>query len=248
MRTTLLALAMVACAAETPPDSPTSGDLRVLTYNVQGLPDTLTESDRPGADRMRAIAPGLEAYDVVALQEDFDAGNHALLTETTHPERAWFSARVSPERAYGAGLAILARPAQADYGELFYEACSGVLDGASDCLASKGLQRMTLTLGSQQLDIWNTHHEAGSGPDDIAAREAQVAQVVAAIDARADHAALFLGDMNLRPSRAADAAALAVYADAGLRHACYEVDCAEPDHIDQIYVRDAPSRTPEQAS
>jgi len=233
---------LLACtgATPTPPAPPTSGALRMLTYNVQGLPDPLTESERPGLERMPAIAPLLDDYDIVGLQEDFIEENHALLTDTAHAEKHWFSALVEPDRVYGSGLSLLSNMESIDYTETHYSQCNGVLDGSSDCLASKGFQRMTVVLGTTEVDIINTHHEAGGGPDDDAARRSQVLEVIDAIDANPDRAVIFLGDTNLRYSDAEDVDDLALYTDAGLRDACTEVGCPEPDHIDRFMVRDAP--------
>ncbi|MCB9679262.1 MAG: endonuclease/exonuclease/phosphatase family protein [Alphaproteobacteria bacterium] len=239
MRTALLT-ALVACKTAEP-EVPTEGTLDLLTYNVQGLPDPLTESDRLNVDRMNAIAPLLDAFDIVGLQEDFDASNHALLTDpASHDVKEWFSAPVDESRAYGAGLALLSRAAEVGYVETHYAQCNGVFDGASDCLASKGFQRLSVQLGAHVVDLINTHHEAGGGPEDDAARRSQVLEVIAAIDANPDHAVIFMGDTNLRPSDPEDVDELALYADAGLRDACVELDCAEPDHIDRFLIRDAP--------
>jgi endonuclease/exonuclease/phosphatase family metal-dependent hydrolase len=232
------ALAALAALTACSPPPPRDGELQVLTYNVQGLPDPFTDSDRPGEERMAAIAPLLDAYDVVGLQEDFDPAKHALLTATGHPERAWFSSKVDDQRVYGAGLSILSRVARAAYDERHYSQCHGVTDAASDCLASKGLQRLTIPLGGALVDVLNTHHEAGGGPADIAARESQIDEVLRALAERPDRAVVFVGDMNLRPSRPADAAGIARYTGAGLRDGCAEAGCPEGDHIDQIYVRD----------
>ena len=55
----------------------------------------------------------------------------------------------------------------------------------------------------------------------------------------AGRAIVFMGDLNLRWSDEEDVPALEAYADAGLRGACDEVGCVEPDHIDQFLLRDS---------
>lgn len=232
----MLILALLACAAD--PDLPTEGELSLLTYNVKGLPPEITGDDT-GA-RMDAISPMLDAYDIVGLQEDFAEDFHArLLAEASHPTERWFSATVDEDRVYGSGLSLLARDPEEDYLEQHYTACHGVLDGASDCLASKGFHAVRLTLGAGTLDVYNTHHEAGGGEEDEAARASQVDEVIAAMDSfSAGRAVVLLGDTNLRPSDPPDAELLARYAAAGLRDACVELDCPEPDHIDRFLIRD----------
>ena len=231
-----------ACTAPVP-EAPRAGSFTLLTYNVQGLPAGLTDAGRPPEERMPRISPLLGAYDVVGLQEDFDASLHAqLVAEAPHAGQWWFSEPLDASRVYGAGLASLSDLPAVAYATAYYSDCSGVFDGASDCLASKGFQRVSLALGDAVLDVYNTHHEAGGGPEDDAARASQVAEVIADIDTRpASHAVVVLGDTNLRPSDPEDAAALAQYAAVGLVDACDAVACDEPDHIDRLLVRGSPT-------
>lgn len=242
MRPLLLILA--ACGpseSDSAIELPTSGSLRVLSYNVAGLPTGLAGPPRPTPERMAAIAPKLGGYDLVGLQEDFtDEGHDLLLAEADHPVRHWFSTTVAADRAYGSGLSSLAREAElVEVFEDHYSACNGVLDGASDCLASKGFLTLRLSLGGHELDFVNTHHEAGGGADDEAARTTQVTEVLAAMSGRsADRAVVFVGDFNMRWSDPPDAVELQRYADAGLRDACDELACPEPERIDRVLVRD----------
>jgi len=240
----LLLLAACGSSPVTDSGSPTTGQtagiLTALTYNVHGLPDPLSSTERPGAERMERIAPLLEAHDLVGLQEDFDAANHALLSATEHPISQWFEDPVDEDRAYGAGLALLSRVGvESNYFEEHYDDCAGILDGASDCLASKGFQVLRLTLGGAEVDVYNTHHEAGGGDEDDAARTAQVSQVLASMDGRsAGRAIVFMGDTNLHWSDPEDVVELERYQAAGLRCACDEVGCGD-DHIDRIFLRDS---------
>lgn len=218
---------------------PSSGELRVLTYNVAGLPDGLSSAEGDLLDRMPAIAAMLGDYDIVGIQEDFDPTAHAALTEGTgHAEVTWFSDKLDDTRVYGAGLAQLVPVATDAVYEQHYSVCNGVTDGASDCLASKGFHATSSTLGGATLDIYNTHHEAGGGEDDLAARSAQVDELIAGIgDRSAGHAVLVLGDFNLHPDDLEDQEPLSRYDAAGLPRGCDLVGCAEPNHIDQIRVR-----------
>ncbi len=241
----MLALTLFACA-EPPPGGdlfPTEGSLSALTYNVQGLPDVLTDHPRPGLDRMERIAPLLVDYDVVGLQEDFDAANHAaLVARADHDLVTWFDDPVDDTRVYGPGLSLLTRAGQVvEVREEHYTTCHGVLDGASDCLASKGFHVVRLDLGGGvELDVLNTHHEAGGGTEDDLARAAQVAQVLAALEGpSAGRAILYMGDFNLRWTDPEDVDELQAYVDAGLRDACDEVACPELDHIDKFFLRDS---------
>jgi endonuclease/exonuclease/phosphatase family metal-dependent hydrolase len=243
MRATSL-LPLFACVAACGDTDPleTSGEFRVLTYNVAGLPTGIASPARPTDDRMEEISPMLLDYDLVGLQEDFtDTGHERLFAAPTHPIRTWFSTIYSSEQVYGSGLSQLSRIGeQVDLFEEHYTACHGVLEAASDCLASKGFQVLRLSLGGAELDFVNTHHEAGGGVEDETVRTSQVDQVLASLSSRsADRAVIFVGDLNMRWSDPPDAVELQRYADAGLRKSCEEVGCPEPDRIDQIWVRDS---------
>ncbi len=231
---------LIACTSG-PDAGPGSGTSRVLTYNVQGLPDALSAAERPTLERMERIAPLLADYEVVGLQEDFDATNHdALIEGVPHPAVAWFDDPVSPDRVYGAGLSVLSSlGTPVEVFESHYQQCHGLLDGASDCLASKGLliQRLELAEGIE-IDVYDTHHEAGGGPEDDAARRSQVEEAIASIEGlSAGRAVVFAGDFNLRWSDPEDLDELQLYADVGLRDACREVSCPEDDHIDHVLLR-----------
>ncbi len=246
----MLTLLFLACTADLAVDSgavidsgavdpgPASGTLRTLTYNVHGLPSAITGDDTPG--RMELIAPLLPAYDLLGLQEDFDADNHAVLTaQCTHPVHAWFDDKVEEDRFYGSGLSVLGPGEATLVHHQHYSACNGITDGASDCLASKGFQLVRLDLGQGEVDVYNTHLEAGSGAEDNAARQVHVDELTAAMATySADRAIIFLADSNLHGDDPVDQPLIAQLEGVGLRNACHEVDCPEPDRIDVIMVRD----------
>lgn len=243
-----LTLLLLACTG--PSDSgaveQTSGSFSVLTYNVHGLPPAVSDHPTDASERMPQISPRLAPYDLIGIQEDFDEALHAdLVRSADHPIQHHFTDKVSDDRVYGAGLTLLSRiGTEVEYVEEHYTDCVGYLDGASDCLASKGFQVLTLRLGGELVDVYNTHHEAGSGDEDNAARRSQVEQVLASMASRSTgRAIIYTGDFNLRPSDPEDVDAIAAYEDAGLRLSCAEVDCDEPDHIDKIYTRSSESLT-----
>ena len=231
--------ALPGCDADAGEAAPqASGSFSLLTYNVHGLPPGITGDDTEA--RMRAISPLLDAYDVAALQEDFFY-SEALLAEIDHPWVATFHETL-PGRATHSGLTVASTLRVVEAEGASWETCHGLLEGASDCLGSKGYLRVRLAPDDATgagIDIYDLHAEAGGGAEDHAARSAQVDQLLAAIGARsAGRAVVVVGDTNLHPDEPLDAALLQRLRDgAGLDDACEASDCPEPDHIDRFLSR-----------
>ena len=234
-------LGLTACAgpsSDSAGEGPSEGVLRVLTYNVHGLPSLITGDDTVG--RIGSIGPLLEEFPLIGLQEDFTPEGHEVLMEAvSHDVRPWFDATLEG-RFYGSGLTLLSRAEQVGYHEQHYSDCHGVVDGASDCLASKGVQRVRLRLGPDaEIDVYNTHIEAGNGKSDEAVRGVQVSEVIQLIEAQSAGMALVLmGDFNLSGSDEVDAALTEkLLRDAGLQTLCDAVACGDPGRIDKILFR-----------
>ncbi len=227
-------LILMACAGEEP--LATEGALEVLSYNVHGLPEEITEDDT--AARIERIAPLLQGYELIGLQEDWRSEDHAVLEAgTEHAEKRWFDDEIEAGRAYGSGLALFLDLPVLDYEEVHYEGCNGVLEAASDCLASKGYQRMRVQLGAGELDIYNTHFEAGGGEEDDAVRTAQVDRVLEAFERDSpEHPILFMGDTNLGDDDPEDLVEVLRLKDYGLEDSCDVVGCPEPGSIDRVMV------------
>lgn len=218
---------------------PEEGELRFLTYNVHGLLEFITGDDTPA--RMLGISPRLAAFDVAAIQENFFYSEQ-LMTDVDHPHVA-HSDEIAEGRQTHSGLSLLSVPAiEASEGEA-WKLCNGITDGASDCLATKGLQWSRLRVGAAPyaiVDVFNLHAEAGGGDKDVAARTSDVTQLLDSIASRsAGQAVVVLGDFNLRPSDELDAPLLErIEGEGGLTELCGVVGCPEADHIDRFYVRD----------
>lgn len=219
-------------------DAPASlaGVFTILDYNVHGLPSFITGDDTPG--RMRLIGPLLDDFELVGLQEDFDAANHALLTAaSTYPYEAYFADPL-PNRLYGPGLtALSAYPVVETYHQ-HYSVCFGELigPGLTDCVASKGFQVLRMQLSAApggELDVYNTHMDAGGGAEDQHAREVQIDELLhAMLGYSAERALVFVADTNASPAQLER-----LVVGAGLRDACEVVDCPEPGRIERILVR-----------
>ena len=221
-----------------PPKGPREGELTALTYNVHGLPPPITMDDTPG--RMVQIAPLLNGFDLVGLQEDFDDQNHETLASVSeHPHKLRFGDPLE-DRFYGSGLAIFAEFQIVDHLHHYYSVCHGRFDSASDCLASKGFQVARIRLGpGAEVDVYNSHLEAGGSTEDDAARATHVNELLEAMSTySAGKAIIFLADTNLHESDPNDGPTLSrLIAEAQLSDACDAVMCPEPGRIDRVMYR-----------
>jgi len=197
LRTRVLLIALLLAA------SPAAGDeFTVLSYNTHGL-NVWVAGDDP-ATRFPIIGEKSNAYDVALLQEDFS--HHAALRQGA---RQPIIERGNPSRfgcwcpiCSGSGLTILSRWGRENLVEVVgraYQQCSGWIGGASDCLATKGFQRMRLRLpGGAQLDFVNTHLDAGRGVEDREARRGQLDLLRRSVETEVGGGPLILaGDLNL---------------------------------------------------
>ncbi len=214
-----------------------TGELRVLTYNVHGLPDIITGDDTEA--RMLAISPMLNAFDLAAIQENFFYS--AALSGDVEGRFAYHFTERKPGTIAPGGLSAYSVLPAGETGGDPWEACNGVLDAANDCLASKGFQflRIVVPFTPISFDVYNLHMDAGNSDADDTARAAQAEQLLAAIDAQsAGQAVMVLGDFNLSIDDPEDVPILdAIQAGARLTDACTAVSCPEPDHIDQLFFR-----------
>jgi endonuclease/exonuclease/phosphatase (EEP) superfamily protein YafD len=249
-RCTHLARSMLAClawllAAAAPAafaDERAPLTLRVLTYNIHGLPAWIARDD-PEA-RIGRLLPLARAFDVVLLQEDFA---FQAVVDALHGRR--HAARAEPAGGtpflrQGTGLTLLTDLApQGAAHATAYGACHGWLSASSDCLADKGTlaQRLRVRDGVQ-VDVWNTHLDAGRGDDDHATRVAQLAVLAADIERHSAGRAVILGgDFNLHWTVPRDQALLLAFAKRlGLALAARVPDDGGRKRVDYLLYRPAP--------
>jgi hypothetical protein len=197
-----------------------SGSFRLLSYNVAGLPQEVSE-EQPTTD-IPQISPLLEDYDVVLTQEDFDwwtdaldgfafADYHEWLeADTTFehrtaqhpgPEAVGITPEERPLLNIGDGLGVLSRFPFTGERRVPWEGCFGGVTGpgAADCLAMKGflVVRMELAPGVE-VDVYDLHGEAGGNPEDQALQADDYAQLASFIaEHSAGRAVIVAGDTNL---------------------------------------------------
>jgi len=213
------------------PVSVASGRLSLLTYNVAGLPQLVSQSE-PEVN-VALISPLLNHYDIALVQEDFSYHSR-LISHAEHPYRSEpmnHSLALIPD-----GLNWFSRFAFSWIHRVRWAQCNGYLGAASDCLADKGFSFGEVTLApGVTVDVYDLHAEAGSSLLDIDARRDNFEQLADYLRARSrDHAIIVAGDTNLRTGVPADAETLDRFLSVtGLSDACRSFGCGE-EKLDRV--------------
>jgi hypothetical protein len=218
-----------------PPPPVTEGELTLLAYNVAGLPDGVSQS--MPIEYTPQISPLLNLYDLALVQEDF-AYHDLLIADAEHPYQSDPHPASNPrELEFGDGLNEFSQYPFGPLDRVTWVECNGTIDSGSDCLTIKGFFAATHTLSEGiDVDVYDLHMDAGGSAGDIAARDAQVAQLVAHIEANAgDRPVIVAGDTNM--DEADEASFQALVDGAALVDVCRALDCGEEYRIDRVLVR-----------
>ncbi|MAA77695.1 MAG: hypothetical protein CL916_00425 [Deltaproteobacteria bacterium] len=214
------------------------GVLDVLTYNIHALPSAVTGDDTRG--RVTEIAPLLKDFDCIGIQEDWINEYHPILVEGSGlPYVDRFDVPLDDEKVYGSGLSFLGKHVIRQSQHIYYDSCFGLLENSSDCFASKGVQFLEIEMNGARVHLYNTHLEAGNGLEDQDVRAQQIETILQEIDSNSpDAPVILMGDFNLEPDKEEEDLLLARIRDeGGFQLTCTQVNCLEPNHIDQIYIR-----------
>ena len=236
-------LTLLACSDKdtSSEDVQSSGTFSILTYNIHGLPSEVTGDDT--TSRIEQITPLLSEFDIVGVQEDWIEENRTIWVEGSGFEHIdIFAETLDEEKVYGSGLSLLSNHPHLSAKHVFYEGCNGYIDSASDCFASKGLQIVSTELGGEPVHLLNTHLEAGNNDVDSEIRSDQINTILAEATLL-DGAIIAMGDFNLHPDDPIDMEMLQRLTDAGFSNTCWELECSEPNHIDQIWYRSGDALT-----
>jgi hypothetical protein len=174
--------------------SPAEGELTLLAYNVAGLPEGISGSN-PSIYTAK-IGRLLNDYDIVHVQEDFNY-NHFLYGPARHKYKTPWSGPA----ILGDGLNTLSIYPIKDFLRFRWNDCFG-----TDCLTPKGFSYSRIVVAPDlSIDFYNVHCNAGSGPDDLAARRKNIVQLCNYIDEHsAGNAVVIMGDFNCRYTRSGD--------------------------------------------
>jgi len=173
--------------------------LRVLTYNIQGLPN----DDESSHERYGRIGKILKerrdagaAPHVVFIQEAFHPRTQELIEEAGYPHHR-FGAPGHSGAPLSSGLVILSEFPIERAATIDYVGCTGF-----DCWANKGAQHARLLIPGLPvpLDVFNTHMNAGDEEHNRDVRKQQLKQLLPFIKAHrgAGSPALMSGDFNFR--------------------------------------------------
>lgn len=230
-----------ACGGEDDPPV-NEGEFVVLTYNVAGLPAGLSSSDPER--NIPLISPLLNGYDLVLVQEDFWYFNelraevsHRYVTDPMYEERDILQ--------MGDGLNRFSNIRFEDHERLTWVTCYGTTTNGSDCLTEKGYSVAPIRLASGiRVDVYNLHMDAGSDPEDVAARDDQLDQLLADMAVRsAGRAVILAGDTNMDADDPEELVQLErLLNESGLTDACTTLLCGE-DHKDRVLYRSSDTVT-----
>ncbi|WP_427167808.1 jacalin-like lectin [Streptomyces sp. C1-1] len=177
------------------------GSFSVLSYNVAGLPESLSSASTPRDTSTTAIGQRIAPYDIVHVEEDFNYHAYLYAADTAHAYRT----PTSGGAGIGSGLNTLSKiPYDTDdFERVHWNSCQ--VD-SGDCLTPKGFTFMRERLAEGvYVDFYNLHTNAGTNDGDEASRADNLNQLTAFIKAHsAGNAVVVMGDTNTRYTRSAD--------------------------------------------
>jgi len=190
----LTAVASPAAAAD-------SGTFSVLSYNVAGLPESLSSAPTPRESSTTTIGQRIAPYDIVNVQEDFNYHAYLYAADTAHAYRT----PTSGGAGIGSGLNTLSKISYDtdDFERVHWNSCQ--ID-SGDCLTPKGFTFMRERLAEGvYVDFYNAHTNAGTNDGDLASRADNLNQLTAFINTHsAGNAVVVMGDTNTRYTRSGD--------------------------------------------
>lgn len=229
-----------------------SGEFSLLDYNVAGLPQGISGSNPEVNTPL--IAPLLNDYDVVLVQESWETPNpnplaplrvyHEILRAgNTHPYASaskpnpFNTDPLRPQAVLSDGLNQFS---SFPFGKVFREPWAGCDNSAADCLALKGfsMSRMTFAPGVE-VDVYNFHMEAGGNANDEALRDAGITQMLAFMaEHSAGRAIIGAGDANLHIEDEPDGTQYArLLSEGGFTDSCDATACSNPTRIEKTFFR-----------
>ncbi len=164
------------------------GHIKVLTYNIAGLPQGISAAKTPRRVSITEIGEKVEEFDIVNVQEDFNY-NTAFYSLNKHPYRTVHKGKIP----LGDGLNTLSKYPIVEYRRIPWRHCSG-----PDCWTVKGFSFAKIQLDQHvYLDVYNVHANSSDVARAAKARRENIRQLAAYIQ---EHSAgkplIVMGDFN----------------------------------------------------
>ncbi|MCI0920122.1 endonuclease/exonuclease/phosphatase family protein [Sphingobacterium rhinopitheci] len=168
--------------------SQSEGHIRLLTYNVAGLPEKISSAKTKRYDSMLLIGEKINNYDIVNVQEDFNY-NIQLYTNTLHS----FKSAHRGKAIWGDGLNTLSKYPILEFRRVAWKKCNG-----SDCLTPKGFSLARICIAANVIiDTYNVHATSGYSLSAAKARRNNLLQLANYIDQHSvGNALIVMGDFN----------------------------------------------------
>ena len=172
----------------------------ILCYNVAGLPnidDLLGKPDAPNVARNQVLLGrqlNASAYDVIAVQEDFNYHKYMADELTSYPNKTNHTGGVPG----GDGLNVFARVPVYNEARTTWDQLYGVIDDGADEMTPKGILYTVLDFGDGLLvDLYDIHADAYGDEGSCAARRDNFRQLAEMIRSRGtDRPVIVTGDFN----------------------------------------------------
>jgi len=172
-----------------------AGSFSTLTYNIAGLLEPFSSSNP--ATNTPIISCKIKGYTLVNVQEDFNY--HAALYDTCDDHT--YRSATSGGMGIGDGLNTLSYLPYMDWERHAWSNCNGV-----DCLTPKGFTHARVRLAEgTYVSLYNLHTQAQTADADLAARQQNILQILAFVEAQSpSDAVIVMGDTNTRYTRVGD--------------------------------------------
>ena len=212
----IMALAMILCCAARIPakETPSSGasapakvaaskgaesfDVKVITYNVAGLPNFITFNRNlaPTAERFSRIGDRLQQYDIIGIQEAFIPARE-IIEKKLGEYYVVHGADVGKVKLMGSGVYIYSKWTVT---QSHYEKWQHLAD--ADALSLKGFVSATVNVSpGLAIDVYNVHGQTGKSPDKVVMKLKNYERLARYMEYQSGNSGrpvLLIGDFNVK--------------------------------------------------
>ena len=178
-------------------DSPVIGTLKIVDFNVDGLPvpSFLSSSGKNVFTSADSIIGFLNEHscDILMMQENFN-----LYKKYTDSLDMPYITASSGGAGVGDGLGIASKMPVYNVAHIPWDSAYGIFNAGSDELTPKGFLSVTLELGEGiYIDVYTLHADANEDENSLQAKREQFKQLSDYIDSHSkDRAVIIAGDFN----------------------------------------------------